>query len=383
MNAVELLPVQKSPRVDVEKRAVVVIGGGQAGLAVGHHLARLKIPFVILDANERVGDSWRRRWDSLRLFTPARYDGLDGLPFPAPGDTFPTKDNMADYLEAYAARFALPVRSGTRVDSVSRSGDGYLVTAGRLEIPADHVVVAMSNYQEPKLPPFASELDPDIVQLHSSVYRSPAQLREGSVLIAGAGNSGAEIALELAPTRATAMSGRDVGHVPFRLESAIGRHVLSRVVLGFVFHRLLTLSTPFGRKARPNALHRATPLIRVKPHDLAAAGVERVARVAGVRDGRPVLADGQVVDAANVIWCTGYDPGFAWLRLPVIDERGDPRHFRGVVGTEPGLYFVGLHFLYAMSSPMIQGVSRDARYIAETIGSRLCSSGKVRSQAAA
>src|SRR5579884_417399 len=176
-----------------ERIQTIVIGGGQAGLSVGYHLARRGLPFVILDANERIGDSWRKRWDSLRLFTPARYDGLAGMPFPAPAFTFVTKDEMADYLEAYAARFALPVRTGVRVDRLSRHGDRFDVTAGGLRFEAENVVVAMSNYQQPRVPPFAHELDPGISQLHSSEYRNPSQLRDGSVLIVGAGNSGAEI----------------------------------------------------------------------------------------------------------------------------------------------------------------------------------------------
>ena len=168
----------------------VVVGAGQAGLSVGYFLARQGLPFVILDSNERIGDSWRNRWDSLRLFTPARYDGLAGMPFPAPAHSFPTKNEMADYLEAYARRFDLPVRTGVRVDGLSRQGGQYVVTAGERRFTAEHVVVAMASYQFPRIPPFADELDPATFQLHSRDYRSPDQLRDGKVLIVGAGNSG-------------------------------------------------------------------------------------------------------------------------------------------------------------------------------------------------
>ena len=199
----------------------VIIGAGQAGLSVGYYLARQGLPFVILEANARVGDTWRQRWDSLRLFTPARFDGLAGMPFPAAGNAFPTKDEMAAYLESYAAHFHLPVRTGLRVQRVSRNGDRYLIEAGPLRLEADHVVVAMATYQQPRVPAFARELSPDIVQLHSSEYRNPGQLRPGAVLIVGAGNSGAEIARELAATHRTWLSGRDVGHVPFRISAAV------------------------------------------------------------------------------------------------------------------------------------------------------------------
>jgi putative flavoprotein involved in K+ transport len=232
------------------------------------------------------------------------------------------------------------------------------------------VIVAMANYQAPRVPELARELDPAIRQLHSSGYSNPGQLKEGGVLIVGAGNSGAEIAIELAPRRKTRLSGPEVGHLPFRMDGFLGRHLLSRLVLGLAFNHILTTGTPIGRRARLKALHRPVPLIRVKPRDLIAAGVERVARTTGIRDGRPMLATGETLDVANVVWCTGYHPAFDWIELPVFGENGEPRHERGVVGGEPGLYFLGLHFLYAMSSPMIQGVGRDARYIAGRIAAR-------------
>jgi putative flavoprotein involved in K+ transport len=214
-----------------EQVQTVVIGGGQAGLSTGYHLARRGLRFVILEANARIGDSWRNRWDSLRLFTPARFDGIAGMPFAAPAHSFPSKNEMADYLEAYAARFALPVRTGVAVERLSRKGDRYRVTAGELSFDAEHVVVAMASYQRPKVPSFAGELEPGVVQLHSSDYRNLDQLRAGGVLVVGAGNSGSEIALETARGgHPTWMSGRDTGHVPFRIEGAVGQ-----LLLPFVF----------------------------------------------------------------------------------------------------------------------------------------------------
>ena len=355
-----------------ERLKVVVIGAGQAGLSVGHHLARHGVPFVILDAHGRVGDSWRQRWDSLHLFTPARFDGLDGMPFPAAPTIFPTKDEMADYLGAYAEHFHLPVRPHTRVEGLSRVGDRYVLTTGRETLEAEHVVVAMAGYQRAKVPAFATDLDAGIVQLHSSDYRRPSQLRDGPVLLVGAGNSGSEIAMELRRhSHRVWMSGRDTGHLPFRIAGLIGRTLLQPLVLRVVFHRLLTTDAWLGRKVRPIITRRGGPLIRVRPKDLALVGVERVGRVRGVEQGLPTLEDGRRLDATNVIWCTGFEPGFSWIHLPVRDERGMPNHHRGVVPTEPGLYFVGLTFLYAMSSSMIHGVGRDARYVADTVASRV------------
>lgn len=346
----------------------IIIGAGQAGLSTGYYLKQQGRDFVILDANERIGDTWRNRWDSLRLFTPARYNGLVGMPFPAPAHTFPTKDEMADYLEAYAAHFELPVRTGVRVDCLSKNGRGFVVTAGERRFTVKHVVVAMANYQKAKVPPFARDLDPGIVQLHSRDYRNPSQLQKGGLLIVGAGNSGSEIAMELAADHPIWLSGRDTGHIPFRIESLAARLLLIPLVLRFLFHRVLTVRTPLGRKARPKVLSRGGPLIRVKPEDMAAAGIERVPRTVGVRDGQPVLEDGRVLEVANVIWCTGFHPGFSWIKLPVLGET-EPVHERGVVAGEPGLYFVGLHFLSSLSSSMIHGVERDAQHVAQAIAS--------------
>jgi len=358
--------------VRTERVQVVVIGAGQAGLSVGYHLAQLGIQFVILEARERIGDSWRERWDSLRLFTTGRLDSLDGMPFPAPGHQFPTKDEMAAYLEAYATRFRLPVRTGVRVTGLTRRGDRYLVSAGDLRFEADHVVVAMASYQEPRIPAFAAELASEIRQLHSREYRRPSQLQPGGVLVVGAGNSGAEIALEAVRTgHETWLSGRDTGKVPFRIDTVLSRYVLQPLLLRVIFHRLLTVDTPMGRKARPKIISSGGPLIRTKPKDLIAAGVRRVPRTAGIKDGRPVLEDGTVLDVTNVVWCTGFHPGFSWIDLPVLDEHGEPKHERGLLPQEPGLSFVGLHFLYSMSSTMIHGVGRDAERIAEAVEQRL------------
>lgn len=344
----------------------VVVGGGQAGLALGYYLAKQGRSFVILDAHHRVGDSWRRRWDSLLLFTPARFNGLPGMRFPASGGKFITKDEMADFLESYAAHFDLPVRLNTRVTRMSRSGDGFKIETGDETIDADHVVVAMANSQEPWVPPFADELRPDILQMHSKDYKNPDQLREGSVLVVGAGNSGADIAIELVQDRPTWMAGKESGHIPFRIERFLARNGLVRMVR-FVGHRVLSVRTPIGRKLRPKLLTMAAPLVRVKPKDLVAAGVKRVPKVVGARDGLPSLSDGSVLEVDNVVWCTGFRPGFSWIDLPILGPRQEPAHTKGVVPEVPGLYFLGLHFLYSMTSETVTGMPRDARRIAKHI----------------
>jgi len=351
------------------KYDTIVIGAGQSGLATGHFLQKAGRDFIILDANRRIGDAWRNRWDSLRLFTPARYDGLVGMPFPASPHYFPTKDEMADYLETYAAHFNLPVRTGVKVDHLTREGTRFAISAGDQHFEAENVVVAMATFQKHRIPAFARKLDPGIRQIHSVNYRNPDQLQKGDALIVGAGNSGAEIGMEVARKHRTWMSGRDTGHVPFRIESTAAHLILLPLVLRVLFHHLMTIDLLLGRKIRPKILSQGGELIRTKPQDLIAAGVERVPRTTGVQNGQPLLEDGRVLDVANVIWATGFTPGFSWIDLPIMGEM-EPKHRRGVVQSQPGLYFVGLNFLYAFSSTMIQGVSRDAEHIVQQIEAR-------------
>jgi putative flavoprotein involved in K+ transport len=346
----------------------LVIGGGQAGLATGYQLSRRDLPYKIIDANERVGDAWRNRWDSLRLFTPNRFNHLPGMPFPGYHWGFPSKNEMADYLESYARKFDLRVETGVRVERLTREGDRFVATSGDRRFEADNVVVAMSSWQRPRVPDYAPELGPRIVQLHVAEYKNPGQLQEGDVLVVGAGNSGGEVAIELARTHQVLLSGAGNGAIPFRPESVAAR-VLMPFVGRVIFHRVLTTRSPIGKKARPKWISTGEPLIRVKPKDLAAVGVERVPRVTGVQSGLPQLEDGRSVDVANVVWCTGFHPGFSWIDLPVLGPQ-EPLHRRGIVESEPGLYFIGLKFLYSVSSEQIQGVGRDADYIAGKIAAR-------------
>ncbi len=355
----------------VERYKVIVIGAGQAGLSVGYFLKKAGISFLILDGNERVGDSWRKRWDSLHLFTPAKFNGLAGLKFPAKPNYFPTKDEMADYLENYAAHFNLPVRMGVKVTGLSKEKDSFCVSAGDKQFCAENVVVAMSNFQVPKVPEFAKKLNPDITQLHSLDYRHPSQLQDGEVLVVGAGNSGAEVALEASRNgHKVWLSGRDTGHIPFKIEGRLSKLILARLVVRFLFHRILTTGTPIGKKARPKIVSIGGPLIRLKPKDFEEAGIIRTARVNDAADGLPVLADGSKLKVKNIVWCTGFYPSFSWIDIPVFRNM-EPMQKRGVVPKEPGLYFTGLHFLYALSSTMVHGTARDARYVVKDINKRL------------
>jgi putative flavoprotein involved in K+ transport len=345
----------------------VIVGGGQAGLAVGYHLTQLSRQFVIIDACERTGDSWRSRWDSLHLFTPAYLNALPGLEFPGPRSLPSTKDQMADYLEGYANRFDLPIRRGWRVDSVTRNDDRFVVVGGSHRFEADNVVLATGGYQAAYEPPFANDLDTGIVQLHSSEYCRPSQLRDGDVLVVGAANSGAEIALEVSATHRTWLSGRHPGSEPTRPGSRVDR--LITPPFWFFVSRVASVTNPIGRRLRPQMLNMTVPLGRVRPNDLDAGGVLRLPRTVGVLNGAPVMEDGRAIDVANVVWCTGYRAAFDWIHLDVFNGEGQPIHDRGVVAAVPGMYFIGLFFLSSLASSLVGGVSRDAEHIARHIAS--------------
>ena len=344
----------------------VVIGGSQSGLAVGYYLAQRDLSFVIVDEHDRIGDAWRNRWDSLRLFTPCRYDGLPGMPFPGSPSTYPTKDEVADYLEAYAREFELPVRTGVTVHRLSKAGNRFEVGCGEHTLIAENVVVATGAFNTPKVPAFARELDESILQLHSKEYRNPSQIQKGAVLVVGAGNSGAEIAMELAPHHETWLSGRDTGQEPARAGSHLDRLITP---LMWFLATQLTVKTALGRKLRDHFIDppRGIPLGRVRRKDFAPARVERVPRTTDVSNGYPVLENGSVLEVSNVIWCTGYSSNYDWIDLPMPIHNGLPIHDRGIVESCPGLYFVGLLFLYSLSSALLGGVGRDAKHIVEHI----------------
>lgn len=345
----------------------IVVGGGQAGLAIGYFLAQQAKPFTILDENKRTGDSWRQRWQSLRLFTPSQYNGLPGMSFPKSDFYFPTKDEVADYLEQYATRFELPVKRGVQVTALTREGDQYQLSTSAGVLQSKNIVIATGAYQKPHTPTFARELEAAIVQFHSSAYCNPLQISAQKVLVVGAGNSGAEIALDLARAgKRVWLAGRDVGHIP---ADRLGRVLGGRPYWWFI-SRILSIHTPIGRKMKSNVMHHGNPLIGTNRQELLQAGIEITPRVTGILSGKPQVEGERTLPAEAVIWATGFRPNFHWVKLPVFDEYGLPKHQRGIVPEAPGLFFIGLHFQTALSSALLGGVGTDAHYIAGKIANR-------------
>ncbi|WP_258803075.1 flavin-containing monooxygenase [Pseudarthrobacter sp. NS4] len=355
----------------------VIIGAGQSGLALGYYLAQQHRTFVILDAGARVGDAWRSRWDSLRLFTPAKYNGLPGLPFPGDGLAFPTKDEQAAYLEDYAKQFHLPVLLNTAVTRLTHDGQQFHVAAGARRWVAANAVLATGACSLPRTPGFAAELPSGVVQLHSHEYKNPAQLQPGPVLVVGAGNSGAEIALETSRTHETWLAGKPSAQIPFRHGRTAARFFFP--VVRFAGLHVLNTSTPAGRRMLARTTAQATPLIRTKLADLTAAGAQLVPRVSGVQDGQVLLDDGRCLPVANVIWCTGFREDYPWLDIPALPADWRQRQHRGVVEALPGLYLLGKAAIFAEASEALPGVGRDAKYLAR----RLAAASALRDETAA
>jgi putative flavoprotein involved in K+ transport len=341
---------------------VLVIGGGQAGLAMGYHLAQSGRSFQIVDGGAEIGGTWRTRWDSLRLFTSGRYDNLPGLPFPAAPDTYPGKDDVATYLQAYAAEFKLPVRLNTKVASLTRGDGGYVAKAGGEALEARQVVVATGPFQVPFIPPIADALDPGVRQIHSAHYRNPQSVPPGKVLVVGAANSGCQIAQELSAThRVELAAGQRLPAIPQR---PLGRDIwawatalrLDKVTADSrLGTRLAGRDQVIGPGPRRLARHHG---IRTRPQAASAAG-------------RTVtFADGSAADFDAVVWATGFTADHSWIDIrEAKDDRARIVHQRGVTPS-PGLYMLGLTWQHTRGSALLGWVGNDAAFLAGQIGRR-------------
>ena len=347
---------------------LAIIGGGPAGLHAAHLASARGVDFAVFDEHARIGDVWRERYRSLRLFTPRRWASLPGMRIDVGIFDYPTGAQLADYLEQYAVASQLPVRTSTRVERLTLDAPRAfrLALSGGEDVTADRVIVAAGAHHQRIIPRFARDLDPSIHQIHSVDYRGPEDLLPGPVLVVGAGNSGTDIALDsIASGHPTTIAGRVPGEVPVPIDTPLGN-----LMLGIFVRRLrnTTIDTEKGRRFQQEHRGHGVNLVRNHMADLEKAGARHVGRIVGVEQGRPVLQDGEKLDATTVVWCTGSLPRFDWVDIPAaFDAHGWPLHERGVATEVPGLAFMGLPFQYSVASPTLMGMGRDAKYVDEQL----------------
>jgi putative flavoprotein involved in K+ transport len=350
-----------------ERREVVVVGGGQAGLAIGYFLAQQGRDFTILEAAGEPAAAWRERWDSLKLFTPARYDALPGLAFPGEPDRYPGRDEVVAYLSDYARHFDLPVEFDSRARSVREIDGSYLVELEDRTYEADQVVVATGPFQVPRVPRIAEGLDPEVVQLHSSAYRSPEAIPEGTVLVVGGGNTGFQIAEELSDSHEVHLS---IGS----RQMPLPQRILGRDLFWYLDATGLIRKTTESRIGRRMA-GRDT-LIGSNPRGLRRKhGVQLRGRAVEAAGSTVSFKDGTKLDAGAVIWATGFEVDHSWIDVPVFDEDGGVKHQRGVTES-PGLYFLGLTWQHTRGSALLGWIKDDAQYIAQKVSALRPSAGR-------
>ena len=337
---------------------VVVVGGGQAGLAIGYYLAQQGREFRILEAAAEPAAAWRERWDSLRLFTPARYSGLPGFPFPGDPDSYPGRDDVVDYLTDYVRRFDLPVAYGSRVRAISRSERGYVVELEDRSYTAAQVVIATGPFQVPFVPTMADELDPAVLQLHSTQYRAPGDIPDGPILVVGGGNTGFQIAEEL--------SGSSEVHLSIgSRQTPLPQRILGRDLFWYLEKTGLIRKSTDTRVGR--RLQGRDTLIGSRPRALRKRhGVRLHQRAVGASGHTIRFSDGSELEVGAVIWATGFRHDHSWIEAPIFDGQGAVAHRRGVTGS-PGLYFLGLLWQHTRGSALIGWVGEDAEYIADQI----------------
>lgn len=338
----------------MEKYEVIIIGAGQAGLAMGYFMQQTNVPFVLLDAHQRIGDSWRNRYDSLVLFTPKRYSGLPGFSFPGDPNSFPTKDETADYLERYANHFSLPVHLNTRVISLTKQDSHFLIATNRSIYQAKKVVVATGPFQQPFIPTMASELAEGIMHLHSSHYRNPAQLIPGNVLVIGGGNSGAQIASELAHYKQTYLSvGHPITCMPLQF---LGKSIfwyLER--FGLIQADLTTKKGKWVQQQREKVYGFELKKLLKK------GKVVMKPRSTAIKDSTVKFADGTSLNVQNIIWATGFKMDFSWIHIEgFADKQNKPLHQKGV-SVIKNLFFLGLPWLSCRGSALLGWVGQDAK----------------------
>ncbi len=339
---------------------VIIIGGGQAGLAAGYYLKQAKVSFLILEKGKAVGDSWRKRYDSLVLFTPRWYSSLPGLLLKGDPDGYASKDEIADYLEQYSIHFSLPIQVNTEILMLKKSAFGFKVTTNKGDYLAQKVIIATGPFQKPFIPYFSTNISQEVRQLHTSEYRNPLQLQEGQVLIVGAGNSGAQIAVELSDQTEVALSlGHQLKFMPLEL---FGKSIF------WWFQKTGILRARVNSAIGKRLKKMGDPIFGYELRDRFRQGKVRLrARTENIASDIAIFRDHTRLQIKNVIWATGFIRDYSWIHIPhVLDHKSMPVHDRGV-SPVPGLFFLGLPWQYRRGSALIGGVGEDAAYIVKHI----------------
>lgn len=352
----------------MEPYDVLVIGGGQAGLAAGYHLQRAGLRFVILEAASEATGSWKHYYDSLKLFSPARYSSLPGMPFPGDPRRYPTRDEVVDYLRSYAQYFRLPILTATRVDTVEQhDGVFYVATnQGQQTFSARNIIAATGAFSRPYIPQFDGQADYSGQLLHSADYINPQPFSGQRVLVVGAGNSAVQIATDLASTAHVTLTSREP--IRFRPQRILGLDI-------HFWLRFTGIDTREGRSSRwnPASINQASVLD---------TGFYRAALASGNPGYHPLFtrfteqgvqwADGTEQHFDAVLLATGFRPNFPYLQgLGALDEHGNALHSGGISNTVPGLYFVGISLQRSFASATLRGVGDDAAYVIRDLQQRL------------
>lgn len=337
---------------------IVIVGAGQAGLALSQQLKQRKVPHLVLEAHARIGDNWRTRWDSLHLFSPARYNSLPDLPFPGTKWSLPSKDQAADYLEGYARHFDLPVRVNSKVGSVQARDQGFVLKTSQGELHTRRLVLATGAYGTPRIPNLSSPIPDSLVQIHSTQYRNPAQLPAVPTLVVGAGASGQQIARELVATRPVVLAGPDVPNLP--------RRWLGIDIYWWLYKSgLIRKVVPPGKRAARASGPEVT--VAESYRTLMAAGVRRVGKVLAFEGHKACFENEGFADVEALVWATGYQNTYPWIELDMLDAEGRPAHVRGISNKVEGLYFIGLPYLHRVNSSLMGGVGADASFLARVL----------------
>ncbi|WP_289142568.1 NAD(P)/FAD-dependent oxidoreductase [uncultured Brevibacillus sp.] len=339
---------------------IIVVGSGQAGLAAGYFLKKKGLSFVLLEKGKEVGQTWKNRYDSLVLFTPRFYSSLPGKTLEGDPNGYAAKDEIADYLHSYANQIELPIHFQTEVTALKQSSTGFLLETNQGDYAAKNVIIATGPFQQPLIPQMADALPKDIVQIHTAHYLNPSSLQDGPVVVIGAGNSGAQIAVELAKEREVYLSiGHKMKFMPLQL--------MNKSIFWW-FGKIGFLKANIHSKIGKWLSRQHDPIFGFELKEAIQKGAVKLKpRTKRIQSDEIVFADHSTVKVRNIVWATGFYPEYSWIKIPQsLNEKGKPIHHRGISPVS-GLYFVGLPWQYRRGSALIGGVGQDAEFIVQQI----------------